>query len=87
MKSFVTATKRPISTEANKTPKKAPMHARKSSLSTFQIWQASLMSMRPGRAERMIEARIAMGVKYKSFVNNSRDKITVKAITIFDTTV
>lgn len=35
----------------------------------------------------MIEARMAMGVKYKSLVSNSTDKITVRAITIFDTTV
>ena len=35
----------------------------------------------------MIEARIVMGVKYKSLVSNSSDTSTVMAITIFDTTV
>lgn len=35
----------------------------------------------------MIEARIAVGVKYKSLVSNSSDIITVSAITMFDTTV
>jgi len=34
---WLTATRRPISTVANKTPRKAPMQARKSNLSTFQI--------------------------------------------------
>lgn len=45
------------------------------------------MSISPGRAERIIEARMAMGVKYKSLVNNTSDTSTVMAITIFDTTV
>jgi hypothetical protein len=35
----------------------------------------------------MIAERTAMGVKYKSLVNNSRDMITVMAITIFDIAV
>lgn len=84
---FVTAVRRPISTDANKTPKKAPVQARKSSLSTFQIWYASLISISPGRADKIIEARIAKGVKYKSLVNNSSDTSTVMAMTIFDTAV
>ena len=84
---YITATIRPISTDANRTPRNAPRHARKSILSTFQIWKASFMSISPGRADRMIEARIVMGVKYKSLVSNSSDTSTVMAITIFDTTV
>lgn len=43
--------------------------------------------MSPGRAEMITEARIATGVKYKSFVKNSRQMITVIAITMFDTAV
>lgn len=84
---FFTAVRRPISTDANKTPKKAPMQARKSSLSTFQIWYASYILISPERADKMIEARIAKGVKYKSLVNNSSDTSTVMAMTIFDTAV
>lgn len=34
---MITAASRPISTDANSTPKNAPAHARKSILSTFQI--------------------------------------------------
>jgi hypothetical protein len=45
------------------------------------------MSMSPGRAERIIDARIAIGVKYKSLVNNCNDIITVIAITILETKV
>lgn len=58
----ITAARRPISTDANKTPRKAPMQARKSSLSTLYILIASFMSISPGRADRMIEARMAIGV-------------------------
>lgn len=61
-KKFVTAAVRPISTDANRTPKKAPMQARKSSLSSFQICLAALRLMSPGSAERIIDARIAVGV-------------------------
>lgn len=84
-KNVLTETRRPISTDANKTPKKAPMQARKSSLSIFQILWTSLRSIRPGRADRMIEARIAIGVQYNSLMKNSNDISTVMAITIFDT--
>ena len=45
------------------------------------------MSISPGRADRIIEARMAIGVKYNSLVNNSSDKNTAMAITMFDTTV
>lgn len=78
---------RPISTDANKTPKKAPVQARKSILSTFQISRALLRSISPGTAERIIAARIAFGVKYKSPVKNLSDMRTVSAITMFDTIV
>jgi len=45
------------------------------------------MSMSPGRAERIIEARIAVGVKYNSFVKHCSDMITTVAITMFDANV
>lgn len=78
---------RPISTEENNTPKKAPAQARKSILSTFQISYAFLKSISPGTAERIIAASIALGVKYKSSVKNLRDTNTVSAITMLDTIV
>lgn len=34
-----------------------------------------------------MEARIAVGVKYKSLVKNSSDMVTVMAMTMFDTGV
>lgn len=43
--------------------------------------------MSPGRADRIIDARIAIGVKYKNRVNSSSDKKTVTAMTIFETAV
>ena len=45
------------------------------------------MSMSPGIAERIIEARIAVGVKYKSFVKNCKDINTVMAITMLEMAV
>ena len=62
-KEKLTARRRPISTEAKRTPKKAAMRTRKSSLSSFQMCKAPETSMRPGSAERIMEARIAVGVK------------------------
>lgn len=43
--------------------------------------------MSPGRAERIIEARIATGVKYKSLVSTCNDMITVIDITMLETKV
>lgn len=57
-----TATERPISTDPNKTPKKVPKHIRKSILSIFHMLIASLKSINPGSADRMIDASIATGV-------------------------
>lgn len=45
------------------------------------------MSMSPGRAERIIEARIAVGVKYNNLVKHCSDMITTMAITIFEANV
>lgn len=58
----LTATARPISTDPKSTPTNAPRHVRKSILSTFQMLRASLMSIRPGSADKMMEASTAMGV-------------------------
>lgn len=43
--------------------------------------------MSPGKADRIIEANMATGVKYNSLVQNSSDISTVIAITMFDTAV
>lgn len=45
------------------------------------------MLMSPGKADRIIEANMATGVKYNSLVQNSSDISTVIAITMFDTAV
>jgi len=58
----LTATASPISTDPNRTPTNAPRQMRKSILSIFHMLQASLMSISPGRADRMMEASTAMGV-------------------------
>lgn len=60
---------------------------RKTILSTFQMSYTFLRSMSPGTAERIIAARIALGVKYKSPFKNLSDIRTVSAITMFDTIV
>lgn len=84
---MLTAINGPISTEANTTPKKAPIQAMKSSLSIFQMRMAASMSMSPTTADRMMEANIAFGVYLNSGVITSRVSNTTIDITIFETAV
>ena len=65
---MLTAIKSPYSTDANTTPKKAPMQARKSSLSVFQMRIAALISIKLRTVAIIIEAKIALGVYLKSGV-------------------
>lgn len=83
----LTAVKRPVSTDANRTPKNAPMHMMKSTLSTLQILRTSEISINPGRAARIIDARMATGVKYNSLVSSSNEIVTVMAMMMLETAV
>lgn len=85
--SKLTAIKRPISTEAKTTPKKAPMQAMKSNLSIFHIKIAALKSIRPMTADIMIDERMAFGVYLKSGVMNFKVRNTTKDITMLETAV
>lgn len=59
----------------------------KSTLSTLQMLHASAISMSPGRADRIIDARMATGVKYNSLVSSSNEIKTVMDMTILETVV
>lgn len=69
------------------TPKKAPMQAKKSSLSILHMRIAASISIRPRTADIMMAARIAFGVYLKSGVMNSKVRATTMAITMFETAV
>lgn len=69
------------------TPKKAPMHAMKSNLSTFQIVYAASMSIRLSTAEMMMAASTAFGVYLNRGVITSKVSITTIDITMLDTGV
>lgn len=84
---FLTAIKRPISTEAKITPKKAPMQATKSNLSIFHNRLTASTSIRPTTADIMIEASMAFGVYLNSDVMNSKVKNTTQDITMLDMAV
>ncbi|KAB1993854.1 hypothetical protein ES319_D13G060900v1 [Gossypium barbadense] len=85
---FLTATKRPISTEEKTTPKKALIQATKLNLSIFHIRVITLMSTKLITAYIMMEASIAFGVYLNNRVMvNSNVSSTIDDITILDTTV
>ena len=69
------------------TPKKAPMQATKSNLSTFQIRKAARKSTRLITAEMMIDDMTAFGVYLKRGVITSRVSNTTRDMIILDTGV
>lgn len=77
----------PISTETKMTPKKAPIQAMKSSLSTLKIKIAAWISIKGITALMMIAARIAFGVYLKRGVRKSNVKSTTIDIMMFETAV
>lgn len=83
----LTAIKRPISTDLNTTPKKAPIQATKSNLSTFHIKITASISIRPITADMIIEEIIAFGVYLNNGVISSNVNNTTKDITMFETAV
>ena len=83
----LTAIKRPISTVAKTTPRKAPRHATKSNLSIFHIKIAAGTSISPTTADIMMAARIAFGVYLKRGVMNSKVRNTTQDIMILETAV
>ncbi len=84
---MLTAIRRPISTETNKVPKKAPNIAMKSNLSTFQMRYAALTLINEITAAMMTDARMALGVYLNSGVRANKTTITTSDITMFDTVV
>ncbi|KAL4556023.1 hypothetical protein LXL04_038658 [Taraxacum kok-saghyz] len=79
--------RRPISTEAQTTAKKAPIQAKKCNLSIFHSSKTASKSMRPTTAFMMMDARIAFGVYLNNGVMTKRVNITIHDMTILDTAV
>lgn len=86
-KEMQTATRRPISTETKKTPKKAPKVARKSNLSIFHISHAALKSTKEMTAEMMMAARMVFGVYLNKGVSATSVMSTTMAMTMLDMAV